>query len=674
MQEKEDTGGGQSWQASTSTGHRMPHVDQLTKDIPASNTFEVLAAAKPAAVKTQQQQAQASAPSKQPSSQPSSQPAPSYSVVAAAGTDEASSSAAPVPTWKFINVMKLVLKKDLPLKEVVKDVTKALKHHNINESDICSIVPYQGRRTIIVQLNKTSSVKSGQLIGRTIKIGADNQSLRIDDPNTAERFFTSSVIRLHFLPNDFPVTSVRDYINGLKLDKTSIFSITREKHKNYKQLSHIESGTIRVRLDHPTDIKPKIVDLSGIVTFSTLKSLLTVVGTPQRCIHCRDFGHAKKECLELKSTCIACLTKGHSAAKCPTHKPTAHATQSPTSADEAGAEDDMNTAPNETEQQPGQANPAPTAEAQPTKSTRVTSAAAVQSDEPTSAPTTASSIGTTASNGTTASTIATTSTSTAITSQTALTETDPIKHLPVGSIDFFDYTEEMHVEQMTEQHQQSTDQARQGPTASFLNMSAHDMQSLCEIIAHSSTPQINVDLSTCRATSTTLKRTAHDANSNESSYNETDTSRFNNTPAFKQPAAPLAQTQSASPLTRKILASTTNVSMSAKAPTKRGTPIQQLPSKEDIQVHFSQLQARNQQPPHSNSDKPPAAAATRRSSTPTAAQCHQQQQQKQQQQQQQQKQQQQPPKNQREPSKKKKKTVGELLAKTNIDNITPQAT
>ena len=81
-------------------------------------------------------------------------------------------------------------------------------------------------------------------------------------------------------------------------------------------LEGIENRVIRVKIEHPIQVKQKITNLSGLMKVNGHKSLITVVGADIRCLYCDSFGHTMKFCEVAAGNCKRCRKPNDQPHKC----------------------------------------------------------------------------------------------------------------------------------------------------------------------------------------------------------------------------------------------------------------------------------------------------------------------------------------------------------------------
>ena len=183
----------------------------------------------------------------------------------------------------------------------------------------------------IAQISQLASSKNWQIqfkddqsfnlaLGKTIDIGEEIGLTLIDanDREVAVKNFVqkpvtlSVFLRIHWLPYEFKdkvVEFLKTNANFLKVIDVSV-----GKWKEGK--SPINNGILNVKVNYDVKDQQKFLDLIGIQKIDNQNALFQISGAPPKCLYCKQFGHMRKNCNKLKTTCTKCNKSGHSTNEC----------------------------------------------------------------------------------------------------------------------------------------------------------------------------------------------------------------------------------------------------------------------------------------------------------------------------------------------------------------------
>ena len=220
--------------------------------------------------------------------------------------------------WKFEpNAIKLVIKRNYNAKELTKRIAVALRAHNVSAKNIQSVVPFQGKRNVIVHFKPTVNINCSELFNKTLRLEKD-MPVTIENPNKPKSDLTSSIMRLHYLPGNMDLDAIKGHVINICPKGVKITTIERERYydPSDEALNHIQTGAIRIKVEHPLSAVQGIVNICGITTIQKLKALVTVVGVPPRCLFCSEFGHTRRSCGKASLLCTKCNNRGHAVESC----------------------------------------------------------------------------------------------------------------------------------------------------------------------------------------------------------------------------------------------------------------------------------------------------------------------------------------------------------------------
>lgn len=216
--------------------------------------------------------------------------------------------------WKHENTVKLINTKKVQLN--AKEIFNSIKTQiNVESTKIKTISPSKSKRVWLIEFNDENEFQK-----------ANNKELRINentfnliDANTLppqnQSVTLKAVLRLHWLPPNFKKEKVSEYLKD-RFKNTKIEIKEVEKEHFQEEMSHIENGIIRVKVEYPFEDNCYIISLIGRIEIDSIKALVQLNGYPPRCRHCDSFDHPAKSCPKRDLKCTACNGFFHLASQC----------------------------------------------------------------------------------------------------------------------------------------------------------------------------------------------------------------------------------------------------------------------------------------------------------------------------------------------------------------------
>jgi len=221
--------------------------------------------------------------------------------------------------WVFENCCVLVLDKNtLKPNQIFNIVKTKLIALDISENQIESISQLASSKNWQIQFKNKQAFEKA--LGKTIDF-ENEMSLTFMDANNRVNYTKSYVqkpvtlsvfLRVHWLPCRFK----DKLVEFLKTDAPylKVTDISLGKWEEGK--SSIENGIYNVKVNYEIDDHPRFMDFLGLQKIEGHNALFHLSGAPPKCLYCKQFGHMRKSCPKLKTTCDKCSKTGHSSEDC----------------------------------------------------------------------------------------------------------------------------------------------------------------------------------------------------------------------------------------------------------------------------------------------------------------------------------------------------------------------
>ena len=217
--------------------------------------------------------------------------------------------------WKYINSVKLINYSMVQLNGKI--IFESIKDQlSVDTTKIKSITLSKSKKVWTIELNETEFEKAKD---KTIHI--NNTEFRFIDANQKperkqnQTVTLKAVLRIHWLPSNFEKEEVSEYLKD-RFRFTNIIVKEVEKEHFKDEMSHIENGIIKVKIEYPFEDYNYVANAIGRIEINKVAALLQVSGHPPKCRHCDSFRHSAKSCPKKDLICSKCNGKFHTEYEC----------------------------------------------------------------------------------------------------------------------------------------------------------------------------------------------------------------------------------------------------------------------------------------------------------------------------------------------------------------------
>lgn len=216
--------------------------------------------------------------------------------------------------WLYTNTAKLINPKRIQFDS--KDIFHNLKSQlSIDPSKIKQITLTRSKKVWLIELN--DATEFSKLVEKNLTI-KDNTFNLIDaniKPEASSSVTLKAIYRIHWLPPNFNKNHIKEYLEN-RFSNTKIV-ITQIENEHFQgEMSHIENGVIRVKIEYPLEDNDYVISAIGRAEIDSIKALIQLNGYPPRCRYCDGFEHPAKECPKSKLKCTKCNGRFHSETQC----------------------------------------------------------------------------------------------------------------------------------------------------------------------------------------------------------------------------------------------------------------------------------------------------------------------------------------------------------------------
>jgi hypothetical protein len=221
--------------------------------------------------------------------------------------------------WVFENCCVLVLDKNTFKPNQIFNIVKTkLIALDISENQIESISQLASSKNWQIQFNNDQAFNKA--LGKTIDF-ENEMSLTFIDANNRVNYTRNYVqkpvtlsvfLRVHWLPCRFK----EKLVEFLNTDAPFLKVIDISLGKWDEGKSSIDNGIYNVKVNYEIEDHHKFMEFLGLQKIEGHNALFHLSGAPPKCLYCKQFGHMRKSCLKLKTTCDKCNKTGHSSDDC----------------------------------------------------------------------------------------------------------------------------------------------------------------------------------------------------------------------------------------------------------------------------------------------------------------------------------------------------------------------
>ena len=218
-------------------------------------------------------------------------------------------------SWKYDFTAKIINPKRLQFNG--KDIFNSLKtQFAIDLQKIKSITQSKSKKVWLIEFKEADEFNktiNNELVINSNKFNLLDANTKPSPQNNTVTL--KAILRFHWLPPNFDTEKINNFLKN-RFCNTNIKIEQIEKEHFQGEMSHIENGVIRVKVEYPLEENDSIISLIGRAEIDSFNTLIQLNGYPPRCRHCDGFEHPAKECPKQDLKCTNCNGKYHVASQC----------------------------------------------------------------------------------------------------------------------------------------------------------------------------------------------------------------------------------------------------------------------------------------------------------------------------------------------------------------------